>query len=64
MGLISVSCPACGASTYLSLPAGRRFVTAEPGEGDQGRDGLEETTATCDACETAFPVIHGPEQNE
>ncbi|SFL11833.1 hypothetical protein SAMN04487950_2565 [Halogranum rubrum] len=60
MGLISVSCPACGASTYLSLPTGRRFVTAEPGEGDDGREDLSEATATCDACETSFPVIHGP----
>lgn len=62
MGLISVSCPACGASTYLSLPSGRRFVTAELGEGDEGREGLEAMAATCDACETTFPVIHGPTQ--
>jgi hypothetical protein len=60
MGLVSVSCPVCGSSAYVSLPAGRRFVSAEPGEGDDGLDGLAETTATCDACGTAFPVIHGP----
>lgn len=64
MGLISVTCPTCGGSTYLSLPTGRRFVTAEPGEGDDGRDDLSETTATCDHCETAFPVIHGPETDQ
>ena len=60
MGLLSVSCPACGASTYISLPTGRSFVTAEPGEGDDLRDDLSELTATCDVCETAFPVMHGP----
>ncbi|QCJ47960.1 hypothetical protein [Haloprofundus sp. MHR1] len=62
MSLVSVSCPACGASVYVSLPAGRRFVTAEPGEGvgdGEERTDLETTTATCSACDASFPVIHG-----
>ncbi|SFR43607.1 Trm112 family protein [Halogeometricum limi] len=60
MPLVSVPCPACHASTYLSLPDGHRFVTAEPGEGDDGRDDLTDETLTCEACGTEFPVRYGP----
>ena len=61
MPLVSVTCPACGAATYVSLPTGHRFVTAEPGDGDDPeRGGRETIDATCDACETAFPVVHAP----
>ncbi|WP_224447039.1 hypothetical protein [Haloprofundus salilacus] len=64
MSLVSVSCPACGASVYVSLSDGRRFVTAEPdetggGSSDDGGSDLEEETAICSACDTAFQVIHG-----
>ncbi|KTG10114.1 hypothetical protein AUR64_10995 [Haloprofundus marisrubri] len=59
MSLVSVSCPSCGGSVYVSLPVGRRFVTAEPGEGEEGASDLETTTATCSACSESFPVVHG-----
>lgn len=59
MALVSVSCPVCGASNYVSLPAAHRFVTAEPDEHD-GRDGDEVEAVDCDACEATFPVVHAP----
>lgn len=59
MSLVSVSCPVCGASNYVSLPATHRFVTAEPDE-HEGRDGEEVESVGCDSCETAFPVVHAP----
>ena len=60
MPLVSVPCPDCGASTYLSIPDGNRFVTAEPGAGDEDRSDLTEETLTCDACGSEFPALHGP----
>jgi ribosomal protein S27AE len=60
MPLVSVPCPDCGASTYLSLPDGNRFVTTEPGEGDGDRTDLTEETLTCDDCGATFPALHGP----
>ncbi|QIB73848.1 hypothetical protein GL213_09845 [Halogeometricum borinquense] len=63
MPLVSVPCPTCGASVYLSLPDGNRFVTAEPGEGDDDRDDLTEERLTCEDCGTEFPALHGPERD-
>lgn len=61
MPLVSVSCPECGASTYVSLPAGHRFVTAEPETGDNSGPPNQETSeVTCDGCQAAFPVVHAP----
>ncbi|MFC6835646.1 hypothetical protein [Halomarina ordinaria] len=60
MGLVSVTCPACGAATYVSLPAGRRFVGSEADA--SARPDLETTPTPCDECGTEFPVVHGPEQ--
>jgi hypothetical protein len=60
---VSITCPTCDAATYVSLPTGNRFVTAEPGEGDDDRPGRERVEATCDACETAFPVVHAPRRD-
>lgn len=58
MGLVGATCPNCGASTYLSVPAGRRFVGTERGASE--REGLETEESTCDRCETTFPFVHGP----
>lgn len=60
MSLVSVTCPACGASTYVSLPTGHRFVTAEPAGDDPDRPGRETTDAACDACGETILVVHAP----
>jgi hypothetical protein len=57
---VSVPCPVCGTAVYVSLPAGHRFVTADPGEGDDGRSDLSASPAECGACESSFTVVHGP----
>lgn len=60
MSLVSVPCPACGTSTYLSLPDGHRFVATEPVGDDDDRDDLIEETVTCDDCGTEFSAGHAP----
>jgi rRNA maturation protein Nop10 len=62
VSLVSVTCPACGASTYVSLPTGHRFVTAEPAGDDPDRPGRETTDTVCDACGETIPVVHAPQR--
>ena len=64
MSLISVSCPVCGASTYVSLPSGRRFVTTEPGEEERAEPTYGIDDERCDGCETTIPVVHGPRRDD
>lgn len=63
MSLVSVSCPACGASTYVSLPAGHRFVTAESAGDDRERAGRQVSDETCDVCEATITVVHAPQRD-
>ncbi|MFD1515384.1 hypothetical protein [Halomarina rubra] len=58
MGLVGATCPNCRASTYLSVPEGRRFVGTERGASE--REGLVEEETTCDSCGATFPFVHGP----
>lgn len=62
MSLISVSCPVCGASTYVSLPPGRRFVTTEPSDQERAEPAYEIVDEQCDGCEETIPVVHGPQR--
>jgi ribosomal protein S27AE len=58
MGLVGATCPNCGASTYLTVPAGRTFVGTE--RDASARDGLVEDEGTCEHCGARFPFVHGP----
>lgn len=60
MSLVSLTCPACGASTYVSLPTGYRFVTTEPAVDDPDRTGREQKETVCDACTVTIPVVYAP----
>ena len=64
MSLLSVSCPACGASTYVSLPPGRRFVTTEPSDKERSEPTYDIVDENCDSCETTIPVVHGPSRGD
>jgi cytochrome c5 len=61
--LVSITCPTCGASTYVSLPTGHRFVTAEPAGDDPERAGRDVSEETCDACETTITAVHAPQRD-
>ena len=63
MPLVSVTCPACGVSTYVSLPDGHRFVTAEPDGDEPARAGRTVSEEPCTACGATIPVVHAPQRD-